>query len=269
VTEYAARLPGDHLFSGSADLYERFLPHYPAELFYHLLDHIERSSRGRLLDLGCGTGRLALPLGRHFDEAWAVDVSAEMIARGRAEAEIGGSANIRWLVERAEALNAPEEHFDLVTIGAAFHWMDRECVGEHIARWLRPQGWVAIVGVNSPWNRAEDLQRVALSVIRRWLDERRRAGCGVFEAPRQRHEEVLAAIGFRDITETVFPVCHRWTLDEFVGYLHSTSFASPGALGERQQRFQADLRCSLLAAEPEGRFSETLRFHCIVARRPG
>jgi hypothetical protein len=106
-------------------------------------------------------------------------------------------------------------------------------------------------------------------VIRRWLGERRRAGCGVFEAPRQRHEEVLAAIGFRDITETVFTVCHRWTLDEFVGYLHSTSFASPGALGERQQRFQADLRCSLLAAEPEGRFSETLRFNCIVARRPG
>jgi ubiquinone/menaquinone biosynthesis C-methylase UbiE len=35
------------------------------------------------LEIGCGTGRLLEPLARHFDQVFGVDVSGEMIRRGR------------------------------------------------------------------------------------------------------------------------------------------------------------------------------------------
>jgi SAM-dependent methyltransferase len=47
------------------------------------------AERGPVLDLGCGTGRVALTLARRGHEVWALDSEPELVAdlRGRAEAE--------------------------------------------------------------------------------------------------------------------------------------------------------------------------------------
>jgi SAM-dependent methyltransferase len=39
--------------------------------------------RQSVLEIGCGTGRLLEPLTRHFDQVFGVDVSGEMVRRGR------------------------------------------------------------------------------------------------------------------------------------------------------------------------------------------
>lgn len=50
-----------------------------------LLEGVEAnlSSRERVLEIGCGTGRLLEPLTRHFKNVFGVDVSGEMVRRGR------------------------------------------------------------------------------------------------------------------------------------------------------------------------------------------
>lgn len=47
------------------------------------------ADRGPVLDLGCGTGRVALTLARRGHKVWALDTEPELVAdlRGRAEAE--------------------------------------------------------------------------------------------------------------------------------------------------------------------------------------
>ncbi|WP_432832884.1 class I SAM-dependent methyltransferase [Dactylosporangium sp. CA-092794] len=262
------KVAAEELFAGTVEYYARHRPPYPPALFATLAAQAAPGRPLRLLDLGCGTGELVIPLSADMDESVAVDPSADMVRHGRAKARRAGRDTIEWQVTTAEAFTAPDEAFNLVTAGASFHWMDRRLVGARALRWLRPGGAIAIAGVNSTWNGTEEWQRVAVSVIQRWLGERRRAGTGTFDVGHGRHEDVLRAIGFVQVTDTTFPVSHTWTVEDFLGYLYSTSFASKSVLGDRIESFESDMQEALRNHDPSGIYTETLRFHCVIGHKP-
>jgi predicted RNA methylase len=57
--------PSQHdptLFQGTARYYVRYRTPYPAGFFTHLRQVFQLDGSGHALDLGCGTGQLALPL---------------------------------------------------------------------------------------------------------------------------------------------------------------------------------------------------------------
>lgn len=255
------------LFTGTADAYARFRPPYPDALFKALLDEVPPSHR-LLVDLGCGTGEIAIPLSTPFEQVVAVDIEPEMVATGTAKAAALGIDNIDWRVSRAEDVRFPEGSVHLVTIGAAFHWMDRPAVAAQCLEWLASGHCVAVLGSNSPWTGEAPWQQVAVDVMRRRLGEHRRAGSGTFERPAEPHEVVLAAAGFADVEERPFPVEHVWTLDGFLGYLASTSFAGPEVLGDEAVAFENEMRAELLAYDPSGRYPEVIAFYYIVGRKP-
>lgn len=75
---------------------------------------------GRVLDLGCGTGRFALPLAAHFHVTGA-DSSEEMLARARQK----DVANlVTWDRQEAEALDYPDDSFDVCFISHLLHHVD-------------------------------------------------------------------------------------------------------------------------------------------------
>jgi SAM-dependent methyltransferase len=255
----------EDVFVGTSSFYAAYRPAYPTELLDFLIGRLPHG--GRLVDLGAGTGELAIPLSPYVGEVWAVDPSAEMVEWGRRKAKAAGRDNITWVIQTAEDLTVPEASVDLVTIGAAFHWMDKRLVGGDVYHWLRPGRTLAVTGPNSTWAGTEPWQQLTIGVIRRWLGEKRRAGTGAFRV-QERHEEAMAGIGFQDVQELEFPVELRWTLDDFVGYLYSSSYASHKVLGDRRHAFESDLRRTLLDHDPSGIYTETLRFSCIVGTRP-
>ena len=258
------------LFAGTAEHYARYRPPYPAEL----LDSLRREAGpgagdGLLVDLACGTGEIAIPLSPAFREVSAVDQQPEMVQLGREKARSLGVTNIRWQIGRAEEVAVPAGAAALVSIGAAFHWMDRPLVAERARSWLAPGRCIAVAGSNSPWTGTSPWQPVVLDVIRKWLGAERRAGSGTFTRPSAPHEEILAAAGFDDVEERVFWTPYRWTLDTFLGYLRSTSFSGRRVLGEVADDFEADLRRALLAYDASGVYEETIKFYYILGRRPG
>ena len=52
--------------------------------------------RGRVLDHGCGTGRLTIPLSNLFEEVVALDISSEMLREAEANASAAQRANIAF-----------------------------------------------------------------------------------------------------------------------------------------------------------------------------
>lgn len=92
----------------------------------------------RVLEIGCGTGRLAEALEqREHARVWAVDASPAMVERAKA---LGVNAR----VARAEALPFKEGWFDAVVMRMVLHLTDRPRAFAQAARVLGPKGRLAI-----------------------------------------------------------------------------------------------------------------------------
>lgn len=257
----------EDLFRGTAYYYERFRPPYPKQLLSDLLDRTIDGSAEHMVDLGCGTGEVCVPLSFAFASVTAIDVDGDMVAAGRRRAAAAGRTNITWLVGRAEELELPPASCDLVVSGSAFHWMDRELLSRRCYDALRPGCALALIGGGSRlWESAGGWQEIVRETIKRWLGEKRRAGSGTYQVDKV-HEDFLVPAGFRLETKD-YVVEHTWSLDSLVGYLYSTSFANIDVLGDRREGFEADLRSRLLEHSPDGVFPERLEFYLMIGYRP-
>jgi ubiquinone/menaquinone biosynthesis C-methylase UbiE len=103
-----------------------------------------------VLDVGCGTGTLAIAATRHVGPTGLVhgiDASPEMLARGRKKAE-KAAAKVVFQNALAEVLPFPDAQFDVVTTTVMLHHLPKKtrqaCVQE-IRRVLKPGGRVLAV----------------------------------------------------------------------------------------------------------------------------
>ena len=118
-------------------------PHYPPEVVSVLEGLIEDSPR-LVLDIGCGTGSIAIALAGRVDRVDAVDPSEAMldIARSRPG---GDYSNIRWIAQSAEEFGY-NSTYSLIVAAASLHWMDWYSVLPKMASSLSEHGYLAIVG---------------------------------------------------------------------------------------------------------------------------
>jgi 2-polyprenyl-3-methyl-5-hydroxy-6-metoxy-1,4-benzoquinol methylase len=97
----------------------------------------------RIVDLGCGTGQLSIPLAERGAQILAIDVSAPMIDRLRAHASERGLTDVAALALPIEDLSLPAGSVDLVVTSYAFHHLrdaDKARVVAAASTWLRPGG---------------------------------------------------------------------------------------------------------------------------------
>jgi len=95
--------------------------------------------RGKVLDIGTGSGRLAIELAKVKDcrfDIVALDISKSMISKARENARLYGVENkISFINATASALPFDENSFDLVISYASFHhWFEPVTVFNEIAR---------------------------------------------------------------------------------------------------------------------------------------
>jgi ubiquinone/menaquinone biosynthesis C-methylase UbiE len=265
------RHPPD-LFRGTARYYALFRPGYPPELIAHIVSSCGLDGTGRLLDLGCGTGHLALPLAPHVAEVVGMDPEPEMLAEAEQQARAAGVTNVIWLRGSSADLLAHAASLAplrLTVIGRAFHWMDGDATLQTLDRLSAPDGAVVLTGDGCGlWNGTRPWEIAVRETIQRWLGVERRAGSGAYRHNVEPVEQVLGRSAFSVVEAWHMPVQRIWTIDTIVGYVYSTSFASPAVLGDRRGPFEADLRATLARCEPAGRFIEDVMVEAHSARRP-
>jgi SAM-dependent methyltransferase len=93
----------------------------------------------RCLEIGCGTGRMTVPLGRQFKEVLAVDVSPMMIERARAAVDVGGVPGVRFQLVPGDTLEGvPDGWADvLVCYLVLQHFPTKENVVSYLAEFER------------------------------------------------------------------------------------------------------------------------------------
>ena len=94
----------------------------------------------RVLDVGCGTGRLAVALAERGARVWGVDPSEEMLRQARNNA--AGKSSFKQA--RAEALPFKDGWFDRAVLRLVVHLLDRPQAFQEIARVLGPGGRTVI-----------------------------------------------------------------------------------------------------------------------------
>jgi ubiquinone/menaquinone biosynthesis C-methylase UbiE len=117
-----------YMESGARDFYERLLvvPGY------------------RLLDVGCGSGQLALMAAKDGLEVTGVDIASNLVERARLRAQAEG-LTVRFEEADAEALPFEDDSFDVVVslIGAMFAPRP-ELVAKELLRVCEPGGTIAM-----------------------------------------------------------------------------------------------------------------------------
>ena len=259
-------------FVGTASYYARYRVPYPKALIEDLMERANVTGEGRLLDLACGPGRVAVSLASRFRDVWAVDLEPEMIEVGQSVAKQQGVENIRWMVGKAEELDATSDCFELITIGEAFHRLDQWHITRQALHWLSQGCCLAIMGCYNIRSGTEAWQRIVANNVRKWTKRKgaRKKGAIRREPGRgpDHSQLVLQEAGFEEVCNYSFVEPYVWTVDSIIGNIYSTSVCSKKVLGDKVEAFEAELTEALLTHDKSGKYPENLRCGYTLGRKP-
>lgn len=267
------------VFQGTAAYYRKGRKPYSPDLAGALAEQLGLDGQGRLLDVGCGPGNVALLFAHLFDRVVGLDPDPGMVAEAARATQEEGVDNATWVQTRAEELPASLGTFRVITFGQSFHWMDRPRVATAVRDMLEPDGAVVQVDLwhtNPPDQQPKRGPHPAMpeaaidELRRRWLGPHRRAGQGFRDTSPSGEDEVFQSAGFAP--ERIVPVPDdrliTRSVDDVVAWVLSTSSTAPHLFGERLGDFVQDLRSLLLQTSPDGQFSVALSENRLRIRWP-
>jgi ubiquinone/menaquinone biosynthesis C-methylase UbiE len=254
------------LFEGTASYYSKFRRAYPLTLVRRTATKSGLGSGSAVLDLGCGTGLLALELAPMVSRVIAMDPDAEMLTVARLNGVKRHISNIQWIEGSSFSLDASIGQIDAAFMGESFHWMDRYDVIARLNLLIDPDGGVAVF--SKKLVPPSDCATAISMATEQYLGAQRRAGGGTYQHPLERHAQVLAKTVFSDIEVLTEKYEEAWTSDDVLGYLYSTSYSARRLFGDKVAAFEAELLTALKeASHGTDQFTYTVESTAIVARR--
>jgi SAM-dependent methyltransferase len=239
---------------------------YPRRLVVNVAAWTGVSAGGRVLDLGCGPGFLAIAFAKLGFSVVGIDPDQAMLA---AAEELAGKRGVACEFREGSSydIDPTLDRFNLVTMGRSFHWMDRPATLAALDRVVENGGAIALFRDDHIKCR-ENRWIGALEEVRRRFEDRdefaklRKAG------EIDRHETVLLDSAF-PLLETM-GVTKRLSLgiEGVVARALSYSASSPEKLGERRPDFEAAVREAVSPFAHDGMLTELVEFSALIARRP-
>jgi len=256
-------------FESSASYYSEYRKPYPELLFRRIRDQFGLDGRGALLDVGCGTGQIALPLSVDFERIVGVDLSANMIEMAKLNADSIGATHAEFHVMPGEEISSLRGSgtFRLATYASALHWMDipKTLTASHDL--LTDDGGVAILGMRSIWGGESDWEQAVVRVVQSWMGTDRRAGAGTFSQPSVPFVQALVDAGFSAFDDNVVEAQYTVDIPFIIGHLYTTSYCNRELLGENVDEFEHELTHALLELSPDGAFEWSPGASYIFARK--
>jgi SAM-dependent methyltransferase len=222
-------------FDTTAAAYTARREPYPPAFFAQAAKVLGLTGREALIDLGTGPGLLALGFAPYVARIVGVDPEPAMVAQARKAATAAG-ADFPVHLGRAEDVGADLGVFDLVTIGRALHWMDREPTLAALERMLAPGGRILVCGASSshanPWHAAYAAVMVAFSD-------------GSEGRHLHNHEHFFDGTRFVRGADLKVEFSQDIEAEALVERALTRSTTSAAVLGERVETFRAELRTAL------------------------
>lgn len=236
--------------------YARYRAGFPPRFFEALAVRGIGAPAQRILDVGCGTGTLALGFAERGAVVEALDPSPGMVGMTR---DLAAERGLAMAVQQgvAEALPYPDASQDVITCGQCWHWFRRAEAAQQIHRVLAPGGALVIAHLDwlvRPGNPAgetwaavqrlgvqPDLSFVSRGMYPQWADD-------------------VATAGFEAIETFSFDWNVPYTIEGWRGRIRASAWADA--------RLDAALEMRLRARWPAGDLHVPHRVWALIARRP-
>jgi trans-aconitate methyltransferase len=226
-------------FSGTtAAYYARYRRGYPEEIVSEVVDRLHLGPDDTVIDLGCGTGLLTVPVAQRVRVAIGVDPEPDMLAEARRSIDGADRWRIIWVLGSDDDIPAlgnllGEGAVGAVTVGQALHFMDHEALFRRARHLLRPGGGVAVISNGVPlWQQDNDWSRALRDALESWLHTSATSTCGTSETDRVRYRNALRHAGY-EVQEAVYEYEADLTFEEIIGGLLSAMSARDVAEGQR------------------------------------
>src|SRR5882757_6195707 len=242
-------------FATTVALYEELRPPYPPSFFREVAQRLALGKQHALIDLGTGPGLLALGFAPYVGRIVGVDPEPAMLAAAKKAAEHATQA-FTLIAGKAENLPDNIGGFDVVTIGRALHWMDREATLARLERLVAPEGVILVCASFSaadgrnPWLDDYNTARRAWSKESLW-SEASSAGrthrdlAGFFQGTRFHAADVIRV-------ET----SHEVSVRDLARRVLTFSSSSREVIGDRVEAMLRDVEQRLLPLSRESRITE-------------
>jgi SAM-dependent methyltransferase len=125
----------------SARIVRDYVAHrpFPVPVADSLVQATGIGSSTRVLDLAGGPGDLALALAKHSQQVTLMELSRGFLAAARARARQQGLA-LQTVHDSCNRLPWRDDHFDVITVSQALHWLDDVAVCRGVCRLLQAGG---------------------------------------------------------------------------------------------------------------------------------
>lgn len=253
-------------FASTASLYEHLRPPYPNEFFRSVAQKLGLTKERSLIDLGTGPGLLALGFGPYVGRVVGVDPEPAMLEAARLAAS-GVGRHVTLIEGKAETLPPDIGTFDIVTIGRALHWMDRDATLTQLDQLVAHDGAIAICASFSatdgrnPWLDGYNEIRRRWSPAQLWKE----AGRGT-----RIHRDLSAFFRGSSLQPTelvTVETSHLVGLHDLAERTLTYSSSSRDALGENVEAMLSDVGKHLVPFSRGGAIAETIVSTAQIVKR--
>ncbi|WP_104977092.1 class I SAM-dependent methyltransferase [Sorangium cellulosum] len=252
-------------FKTASRYYTTGRPSYPKLLSRRVADLVGLEREAAVLDLGTGPGFLAIDFAPHAKAVTAVDPSPEMLAAARENAARADVA-IQFVQGSSYELGQHLGRFKLVTIGRAFHWMDRVETLKSLDGLIERGGAVALFGESYPEVPSNTWHKEFQALIDKYSTEDP-ARPQIRESVK--NEAVLLESAFSHLERISVLERRETPVERFVDRALSFAATWHGRPGSREEDLAVEIRKAIAKyAGADGLVREVLEGHALIARRP-
>jgi 2-polyprenyl-3-methyl-5-hydroxy-6-metoxy-1,4-benzoquinol methylase len=252
-------------FRSAARHYLSGRPAYSAFLIRRVVELCALNVTHKVLDLGTGPGQLARAFAPFVAEVTAMDPEPEMLQIARKEAA-SGHFKIRFVQGGSYDLGRQLGQFQAVTIGRAFHWMDRAATLNLLDAMIESNGAVVLFDDNHPQVPENSWHSAYEKVIERYSEddvERQKRGSPEW----LKNEAILLASPFHEMERISIIERRSTALERFTDRALSLSITSRDRLGARADDLASEIEDLMAGYALNGGVTEVIESTALIARR--